>query len=165
MTTPYIRPLGKGDHPWVADFLRREWGGTTQAYGGRLHHVDEHRGFFALQGDRRVGLLTYRIDADECEISSLKSLAGGAGVGSELVAAVRDAAAAAGCRRLSVVTTNDNMHALRFYQKRGFSLAAVHRNAVDEARRKLKPEIPIIGLDGIPIRDEIELEMALEKRG
>jgi hypothetical protein len=57
------------------------------------------------------------------------------------------------------------MHALRFYQKRGFSLAAVHRNAVDEARRKLKPEIPIIGLDGIPIRDEIELEMALEKRG
>jgi ribosomal protein S18 acetylase RimI-like enzyme len=156
-----VHPLTAADRPWIVDFLRKEWGGTTQAYAGRLHHVDEHAGFVALQGDRPVGLLTYRIDGDECEISSLKSLVEGVGVGSALVAAVKDAAAAARCRRLSVITTNDNMHALRFYQKRGFVLVAVHRNAVDEARRKLKPEIPLLGLDGIPIRDEIELEMLL----
>jgi ribosomal protein S18 acetylase RimI-like enzyme len=161
MPTPHIRPLGAADRPWVMDFLRKEWGSTTQAYGGRLHHVDEHPGFVALQGDRPVGLLTYRIDNNEWEISSLRSLAEGAGVGSALVAAVKHAAVAARCRRLSIVTTNDNMHALRFYQKLGFSLVAVHRNAVDEARRDLKPEIPLLGLDDIPIRDEIELEMLL----
>jgi ribosomal protein S18 acetylase RimI-like enzyme len=161
MTTLCVRPLTQADYRWVVDFLREQWGGTTQAYGGRLHHVDRHAGFVALQGDKPVGLLTYRIDRDECEISSLKSLVEGVGAGSALVAAVKDAAAAAGCRRLSVVTTNDNMHALRFYQKLGFSLAAVRRNAVDEARRDMKPEIPLVGLDGIPIRDEIELEMLL----
>ena len=52
------------------------------------------------------------------------------------------------------------MHALGFYQKRGFRLVAVHPGAVNESR-KLKPEIPLIGNDGIPIRDEIELEIVL----
>lgn len=56
---------------------------------------------------------------------------------------------------------NDNTHALRFYQRRGFALVAVHRNAVDKARRELKPELPLVGIDGIPMRDEIELEMLL----
>jgi ribosomal protein S18 acetylase RimI-like enzyme len=165
MTTLHVRPLNAADHSWVVEFLREEWGSATQAYGGRLHHVDEHAGFVAVQGDKRVGLLTYRIDGDECEISGLKSLVEGVGAGSALVAAVKDAAAAAGCRRLRVITTNDNMHALRFYQKLGFSLAAVHRNAVNDARRRLKPKIPLVGYDGIPIRDEIELEMLLQQEG
>jgi hypothetical protein len=52
------------------------------------------------------------------------------------------------------------MNALRFYQKRGFVLVAVHRNALEQSR-KLKPEIPLIGDDEIPLRDEIELEMML----
>ncbi len=52
------------------------------------------------------------------------------------------------------------MNALRFYQKRGFVLVAIHRDALDISR-KLKPEIPLIGNDGIPLRDEIELEMIL----
>jgi hypothetical protein len=67
-----------------------------------------------------------------------------------------------GCTRLWLITTNDNLHALRFYQKRGFMLVAVHRNAVEQSR-KLKPEIPLYGKDGIPIRDEIELEMLLNQ--
>ncbi|MCG0275770.1 MAG: hypothetical protein L5655_06315 [Thermosediminibacteraceae bacterium] len=50
---------------------------------------------------------------------------------------------------------------MKFYQKRGFLLVAVHRNALEQAR-KLKPEIPLIGIDGIPLRDEIELELPLE---
>jgi ribosomal protein S18 acetylase RimI-like enzyme len=58
---------------------------------------------------------------------------------------------------------NDNLHALRFYQKRGFVLVALHRNAL-EASRKLKPEIPLVGIDGIPIRDEIELELVLDDK-
>jgi len=156
-----VRALTSADRRWVVSFLREEWGSTTQAYGGRLHHVDGHRGFVALQEERPVGLLTYRIRRREWEISSLKSLIESIGVGSALIAAVRDAAEAAGCRSLWVITTNDNTRALRFYQKRGFSLVAVHPGAVERARRDLKPEIPLVGNDGIPIRDEIKLEMLL----
>ncbi|MFT3891870.1 MAG: GNAT family N-acetyltransferase [Anaerolineales bacterium] len=64
------------------------------------------------------------------------------------------------CKRLLLITTNDNLHAIGFYQKRGFQMAAIHRGAVDEAR-KIKPSIPTIGAHGIPMRDEIELEMVL----
>jgi hypothetical protein len=84
----------------------------------------------------------------------------GQGVGTALIEAVKVAAIEAGCRRLWLMTTNDNLHALGFYQRRGFRLVAVYPGAVDAARL-LKPEIPLLGNDGIPIRDEIELEIAL----
>jgi ribosomal protein S18 acetylase RimI-like enzyme len=96
----------------------------------------------------------------ECEIISLDSLVQGTGIGSALTDAVQQRAKAAGCQRLWLITTNDNLNALGFYQKRGFHLAALHRNALDVSRR-LKPQIPLIGLDGIPLRDEIELEILL----
>ena len=65
------------------------------------------------------------------------------------------------CQRLFLVTTNDNLHALGFYQRYGFELTCVRRGAVDEAR-KIKPGIPIIGMNDIPLHDEIELEMSLK---
>jgi ribosomal protein S18 acetylase RimI-like enzyme len=71
------------------------------------------------------------------------------------VAAIR-----AGCVRLWLITTNDNLHALGFYQKSGFRLVALHPDAVAESRR-LKPSIPEVGLDTIPLRDEIELTVNL----
>jgi hypothetical protein len=55
--------------------------------------------------------------------------------------------------RLWVITTNDNVDALRFYQRYGFCLAAVHRGAVDRSRARLKPEIPPVGAYGIPLCD------------
>ncbi len=65
--------------------------------------------------------------------------------------------------RLVVVTTNDNLNALRFYQKRGFILVQLRPNALARSRQ-LKPQIPLVGMDGIPLRDEIELEMDLDTR-
>ncbi len=65
-----------------------------------------------------------------------------------------------GCRRLHVVTTNDNVDALRFYQKRGFVLCELRRDAITAGRR-LKPTIPWLGTYGIPLRDELELERVL----
>jgi len=84
-----------------------------------------------------------------------------AGIGTALVQAVRDVAADEGCRRLWLITTNDNLDALRFYQRRDFELVAVHRDLRDTARR-LKPSIPLVGDYGIPIRDELELEIGLD---
>jgi acetolactate synthase regulatory subunit len=51
--------------------------------------------------------------------------------------------------------------ALRFYQRRGFRLAALHAGAVDDSRARLKPEIPVTGDHGIALRDELELEVEL----
>ena len=74
--------------------------------------------------------------------------------------AVRDTAIKARCRRLWLLTANDNLSALRFYQKWGLHIVAVYPNALEKSRR-LKPEIPLLGREGIPLRDEIELEMTL----
>ncbi len=118
-------------------------------------------GFVALYKGEKVGLVTYNIVDESCEIVTLNSTHLSSGVGTALIEAVRDIAQKSGCKRLWLITTNDNMNALRFYQKRGFVLVAVHRNAL-EVSRKLKPEISMIGNDGIPLRDEIELEMMLD---
>jgi ribosomal protein S18 acetylase RimI-like enzyme len=107
-----------------------------------------------------VGIATYRFADGACELVTLDSMIEGIGVGTALIEAVRGAARAAGCTRLWLITTNDNLSALRFYQKRGFQMVAVYPNALDESR-KLKPEIPLMGEDAIPIRDEIELDMRL----
>jgi len=91
--------------------------------------------------------------------SSLSTpMSSGVGAGTALIEAVGQLARQQGCTRLWVITTNDNVDALRFYQRRGFCLVAVHRGAVDRSRARLKPEIPAVGAYGIPLRDEIELE-------
>jgi ribosomal protein S18 acetylase RimI-like enzyme len=111
--------------------------------------------------DALAGVLTYDIVGDECEILTLHVENQWAGTGTALVDAAAAVAARAGCRRFWVVTTNDNVDALRFYQRRGFRIAAVRPGAVDEARRTLKPRIPPTGFYGIPLRDEIELDQPL----
>jgi GNAT superfamily N-acetyltransferase len=108
-----------------------------------------------------VGLVTYRIEDDDCEIVTIDSVVEGRGVGTALLEAVTAEARTAGCRRVWLITTNDNLNALRFYQARGFRLVAVHPRAVEESRL-LKPEIPELGNFGIAIRDELELELPLE---
>jgi ribosomal protein S18 acetylase RimI-like enzyme len=82
--------------------------------------------------------------------------------GTALIGEVKRVATRAGCTRLWVVTTNDNIDALRFYQRRDFRLAALRRGAVDDSRARLKPEIAEIGYHRIPLRDELELELELQ---
>jgi GNAT superfamily N-acetyltransferase len=155
-----VRPLEQGDRPWVERLIGERWGADTVAAHGTLYHPADLPGFVALEGDQPVGLLTYRAEGDACEIVTIDSLAEGRGAGTALLEAVADEARRAGCRRLWLITTNDNLPALRFYERRGFSLAAVHSGAVAESR-KLKPEIPLLGLGGVPIRDELELDLEL----
>jgi ribosomal protein S18 acetylase RimI-like enzyme len=156
----HVRPLTDDDRDWAIRLIEEHWGSTRIVTRGVVYDVAGLSGFVAVRGDDRIGLLTYRIAGDNCEIMSLNSLGEGVGAGSALIAAVRDTAREAGCARLWLITTNDNLPALRFYQKRGFHLAAVYPNAL-AASRRLKPEIPLLGLDGIPLQDEIELEMPL----
>jgi ribosomal protein S18 acetylase RimI-like enzyme len=155
-----IRPLAGSDREWVRLFSIEHWGDETVVAHGQVIRPHELPGFAAFDGEQCIGLLTYWIDGQSCEIVTINSLRASLGIGSALIAEVTATARAAGCRRLYLITTNDNLNALRFYQKRGFVLVAMHRNALDHSRA-LKPSIPLIGFDGIPLRDEIELEMLL----
>ncbi|UCC97186.1 MAG: GNAT family N-acetyltransferase [Phycisphaerales bacterium] len=155
-----IRPVGASDREWVARFISERWGAEFIVAHHQVYHCKDLPGFVAVQQQDRVGLLTYEITGDGCEIVSLDSTRPGMGIGTGLLAAVKVEALKAGCGRLWLVTTNDNMNALRFYQKRGFVLVKVNRNAIEFART-LK-SIPLIGAEGIPLRDEIELEMILD---
>jgi len=156
-----IRPKRTEDGPWLAGLLESAWGSTRLVSRDRVHEGGDLQALIAECDGRRAGALTYRIDGAKCEIVTLNGLVEGRGVGTRLLEEAAAIARRAGCRRLWLVTTNDNVTALRFYQRRGFELAALHRGAMDRARRLLKPEIPAVGMHGIPIRDEIELEMAL----
>ena len=159
-----IRSITAADRDWVARHVAEIWGAEVVVAHGKIYHAAELPGFIAEMDGEKAGLITYHIAGDRiageaCEIVTLDSLNEGRGIGTALIEAVKAVAGTAGCRRLWLITTNDNLHALGFYQKRGFRLIAVHPGAVDAAR-KLKPEIPLIGNDGIPITDEIELEIA-----
>jgi GNAT superfamily N-acetyltransferase len=153
-----IRPIAGDDLEWIAGLLEREWESTEIVSRGRIHYADELPGVIACHEQDLLGLVTYNVEDDECEIVTVNSLVEGVGIGTELLKAVMQVAIEQRCKRLWLVITNDNTDALRFYQTRGFVISAFHRNAV-EGSRELKPEIPTVGLYGIPIRDEIELEM------
>jgi len=155
-----VRDLTHEDKGWVQRVLRQYWATTTQVSRGRLLQADELPGIAAVRDGEEVGLLTYEIVGKDCEIVTHNSMAGHGGIGSCLLAAVRTKAREAGCTRLWCTTTNDNTPALRFYQRREFELVQFYRGAVAQTR-SLKPEIPDTGIDGIPIRHELELEYVL----
>jgi GNAT superfamily N-acetyltransferase len=149
-----LRRLTQADLPRLRDFWTEHWGGEIMITRGQTVRYDEVEGF--VFGDW-AGLLTFMIRGGECEVTSLDSLQVGQGIGTKLMDEVLREAKDRNCRRLFLITTNDNLNALGFYQKRGFELAALYRSAIHESRR-IKPSIPLIGMNDIPLRDELELE-------
>ena len=127
---------------------------------GRVWRPAELPGFAVFEGDDCVGLVTYEFAGEACEIVTIDALQEGSGVGTMLLDAVADAARAAGCARVQLLTTNNNLRALAFYQKRGFRLVGLVPGAIDD-QRKLKPSISEVDSAGLPIRDELHLELPL----
>lgn len=154
-----MHELTADDVDWARDFLTRVAGASRMVSRGRLHECHLLPGFYTEDAERRrTAILTYRIDAAGMEVVSLYAEHRGRGYGTALLQAAGERARREGCARLWLVTTNDNLPALGFYRARGMRVAAVHEGAVDAARRDLKPEIPLHGVGGTPIHDEIELE-------
>lgn len=147
--------------PWLTRILVENWDATTVASRGQRIDASVLPGFVAITNGRRIGLITYRICNDQCEIVTLNSNQGGIGIGTALLESVVQIARKCGCRRLWLITTNDNLDAIRFYSRRGMRLVAVHLDAIVESR-KLKPSIPQRGSFGIPLQDELEFELILE---
>jgi ribosomal protein S18 acetylase RimI-like enzyme len=148
-----IRDLAEADLEWAASVLDAELAGRWQARRGELVDVLALPGLVVVIDGRPAGLLAYRLEDGSCEIEALVATAPGAGIGTALIDELRRRT---GHVPIRVVTTNDNVRAMAFYEHRGFRLVAVRRGAVDEARRTLKPTIGLLGQGGIPIRDELE---------
>ena len=157
---PSVRRVVDADRLWVEAFLG-ELGAIRVARRNELVRSADHPMLIATADGAPTGLLTYIVTGDVCEILTLHAVVPWQGTGTTLIDAVRAVATAAGCRTISVATTNDNVDALRFYQRRGFRIRSIRPGAVDDARLRLKPEIPDTGEHGIPLRDEIELELAI----
>lgn len=117
-------------------------------------------GLFIEDDGEIIALITYLFYGEVMEITSLDSFREKQGLGTRLLNGAVETARRHGCKKIVLITTNDNINAIRFYQKRGFDMARLYRNALDVSRR-MKPEIPLIGEDGIPLRHEIEFEMLL----
>ena len=155
-----VKPLTDSDRAWVQGVVRH-WGADFVVTRGRKVYPAELDGFIAeSETGERVGLITFEIHNDQCEIVTLDAFSRFTGVGTALIKAAASVARHAGCRRMWLITTNDNIDAFRFYQRRGFTIAAVHCDAIAESRR-MKPSISQIGQYGIPIRDEVEFEKML----
>ena len=155
-----IKKITKNDKAWVNEVINH-WGADFVITCGRKVYPADLPGFYAEdETSKRLGLVTYEITGDQCEAVTLDAFERFKGVGTALMDRVDEAAREAGCKRLWFITTNDNLEAIRFYMRRGYTIAAVHINAL-EYSRKLKPSIPKIGNFGIPMRDEIEFEKFL----
>ena len=155
-----IEPLGSADCEWAEALVAGHFGSARVVTRGVLHDTRRLPGLIAMDGDEPVGLARYRIDGDECEVMLVIAVRRRVGIGTALLRAVRDAARHAGCERLWLVTTNDDLPAIAFYRALGWRLVAVHEGAV-RASRVLKPEIPLLGEGGVPIVDELEFELLL----
>ncbi|MBC7878871.1 MAG: GNAT family N-acetyltransferase [Anaerolineales bacterium] len=152
-----IRRLAKDDLPRLRNFWIEQWGSEVIVAHNEVIRYDEVEGFIY---DDWAGVITFMIRDTECEITSLDSLHEGKGIGTALINQVVEEAKEKKCRRVFLITTNDNLHALGFYQRYGFELVTIRRGAINESR-KIKPTIPLIGMNNIPLRDEIELEILI----
>lgn len=150
--------LTEEDRRWLTALWSAQWGGDVMVSRGKTYRLRDQAVLIARRNGARTGAAAYNPETGE--LLSLNAVPQGSGVGSALLRAFEQIARQAGLRRVWLVTSNDNLDSLRFYQRRGYRIAAVYPNAVDQARR-LKPQIPLTGCYGIPVRDEIELEKEL----
>jgi len=153
-----IEAITKASRAFVDAQIAEGWSGPFVISRGIMHDTRTQPGFVAREGGSVLGYILYNIAGGDCEITVLESLRENRGIGRALIDAVIEQAKCAGCYRVWLITTNDNTHAIRFYQRIGLSLRAVHINAMEHARKR-KPQIPLTGNDGIAIAHEFEFEL------
>ncbi|EQB90427.1 N-acetylglutamate synthase-like GNAT family acetyltransferase [Clostridium punense] len=155
-----IEKISTENRKEINDFIFKQWFSTDMVVRGKIIDMTTLDGFVVYNNGEILGLITYKIESAECEIMSLDSLKEKNGIGTLLVDKVIVLARKIECTKVKLITTNDNLNAMGFYQKRGFDMVNIYHNAVEDAR-KLKPSIPLMGEYNIPLKHEIEFEMYL----
>jgi ribosomal protein S18 acetylase RimI-like enzyme len=153
-----VRPLRPDDRDWTASVVVERWRDDVVVGHGVTWRPAELDGFVAQDDDGpRVGLLTFDVADGVLEVVTVDALREREGIGTALMLAAIERAHAAALR-VRVMTTNDNAPAIAFYQGLGFRVVEVREGAVAEARA-IKPSIPSVGIGGVPITDEVLLEL------
>ncbi len=160
-TTLLVRLIAADDRDWVAATLVRDWTSTSVARLGELVDAADLPGYVATASGHRVGVLLVDVKDRDVEVVSVSTSEPRRGVGRALMVRCFDEARATGCRRVWLVTTNDNVAAIAFYQRIGMDLRALHRHAV-RASRRLKPTIPDRDAAGVRIEHELEFELLID---
>ncbi|WP_251131618.1 GNAT family N-acetyltransferase [Exiguobacterium sp. S3] len=155
-----IVPINTSMQEDIRNFFVKHWGSTQMVVSSGTYDCAELEGFVYMKTNQIHDLVTYVIRDEEVEIISLDSLIENSGIGSHLFHAVEEIGMQHGVKQLIVITTNDNLRALGFYQRRGYRLDRIIHNAVTRARKQ-KSTIPLIGYDKIPLLDEIILTKKL----
>ena len=141
----------------VNNFFIENWFSTEMSIRGEIIDGTKLDGFVIIDENKIIGLITYIFLNNSCEIVSLDSKKENMGIGTELLKKVEEKAQKENYNTIRLITTNDNLRALQFYQKRGYCLSKLFTKAMDKVREQ-KPDVPKIGENGIPLNDEIELE-------
>ena len=155
-----IESINEDNRNLVNQFFIDNWFSTDMSVRGEIIDGTKLDGFLLQEESTIIGLVTYTFFKDVCEIVSIDSKRENIGIGSALLKEVEKVAIDNNCKKIRLITTNDNMRALQFYQKRGYCLTKLYPNAMEEVR-KIKPNVPELGDNGIPLRDELELEKEL----
>ena len=148
------------DREGVARFVEHHWYAPFVMTHGRKFYPHLEEGFVEHRDGEIVGLLTFHVEGDSMLLLTLNATLERQGIGSSLILSAIETARTRGCKVVALVTTNDNLSAIGFYQRLGFRMVAINLGAIDEAR-KVKPQIPEVGERGIPIHDEIVMELPL----
>ncbi|MBI5613940.1 GNAT family N-acetyltransferase [Candidatus Gottesmanbacteria bacterium] len=148
------------DNAWISNIATQMWGSVEIISKEHVYNILNLPTLVGTLDGNPVGFISYIKDKNSIEIVALYCEVTNKGLGTTFIDRVKERAKEEGCSKVWLMTTNDNTQALRFYQKRGFVITAIHINEM-EKQRKLKPSIPLLGNDRIPIRDEIELEVEL----
>ncbi len=149
------------DRAEIADFIERHWGSKVSMSHGKAFYPHQERGFVERRERAIVGLLTYHIDEEGMEVLTLNSTLEGEGIGSSLMLNAIETARKEGCSKIWLTTTNDRLRVIDFHQRLGFRMTAINLGVVDAARM-VKPQIPTVGERGVPIHDEVVMELAIE---
>lgn len=152
-----IRSASSADNAWLEELMLRDWGGLPLVIRAKKYYPSQLDGMIAENENGVLGFLFYEIIASNCEIIVFEVFDKFKGLGTLLLDELKVVAKHKQCSRIYLMTTNDNLDALRFYQKRGFCICDIHVDSV-KISREIKPSIGLIGDYGIPVRDEIDLE-------
>lgn len=151
-----IKSIAMSNRESVVQFFKEHWGSAQMIISTGIYDCGQLDGFIYKIDNTILGLLTYVVHEDSIEVISLDSIKEGHGMGTNLMNEVELFANQIGINKITLITTNDNLNALKFYQKRGYRIMKVIQDAVSKAR-EIKPSIPIVGNEGIPLHDELKL--------
>lgn len=140
--------------------LTEEWGNVKIVVHGEWFDLSKSKAFVCIEENKIVGIITYCYKDNKCEITSLVSLKEHCGIGQKLMSLVVDECRLSDMKKIFLVTTNDCIRAYKFYQQFGMELEEVRLNQLDVSR-KMKPEIPSIGEDNIPLKHELQFCIVL----